>query len=57
MREIGQHNFNITTQLQLFDAYVGSVINYRCEMWWFHKAPDIERMHVGFLKRILGVKR
>jgi hypothetical protein len=57
MREIGQHNFNITTQLQLFDTYVGSVINYCCEMWGFHKAPDIERMHVGFLKRILGVKR
>ena len=26
-------------------------------MWGFDPAPDIERVHLGFLKRVLGVKK
>jgi hypothetical protein len=56
MREIGHHDFNTVTILQLFDTYVGSVMNYECEVWGFHKAADVERVHLSFLKRILGVE-
>jgi hypothetical protein len=57
MRETGHHDFNTVTILQLFDTYVGSVMNYGCEVWGFNKATDVERVHLSFLKRILGVKR
>ena len=26
-------------------------------MWGFHPAPDIERAHLAFLKRLLGVRK
>ena len=32
-------------------------INYACEVWGFHTALDIERVHLNFCKRVLGVKR
>ena len=51
------HDFNVITLLQLFDTYIGSVLNYACEVWGFHKAPDVERIKISFLKNILGVKR
>ncbi len=57
MREIHQHNFNIDTLLHLFNTYVGSILNYASEVWGFHKAPDIEKVHLSYLKRILCVKR
>lgn len=45
------------TKLDLFDTYVGSILNYGCEIWGNHKGPDIERLHLNFMKRLLGVKR
>ena len=30
---------------------------YGCEIWGFHKADDIESVHVKFLNQILGVRR
>ena len=50
-------NFNIETKCSIFDAYVGSILNYGSEIWGFHKATDIEKVHLAFLKRILGVKK
>ena len=33
-----------------------SILNYGCEVWGFHSCPDIERVHLKFLKQILKVK-
>ena len=41
---------------QLFDAFVGSILNYSCEIWGFGKCKDIERIHLKFCKIILKVK-
>ena len=32
-------------------------MNYGCEIWGFHQAPNIERVQLSFYKRILGVKK
>ena len=42
---------------QLFDSFVGSILGYSSELWGFTKCKEIERIHLKFLKRILGVKR
>ena len=47
--------FNHHTLLSLFDTYI-SVLCYGCEIWGFHKAPDIEKVHVNYCKGILNVK-
>ena len=41
---------------QLFDAFVGSVLNYSCEIWGFGKSQVIERVHLKFCKALLKVK-
>ena len=41
---------------QLFDAFVGSILNYASEVWGFTKSDDIERIHLKFCKRLLQVK-
>ncbi len=41
---------------QLFDAFVASTINYACEVWGATKSKELERLHLKFLKAILGVK-
>lgn len=48
---------NFTTLLSLFDTYVGSIAYYGCEVWGFHSAPDIEKIHLNYCKNILNVKR
>ena len=50
-------NLNVSTILDLFDKFVSPVLNYACEVWGFHTALEIERVHRHFCKRILGVKR
>ena len=48
--------YNPETLLSLFDTYVASILNYCSEIWGFHMAPNIEKVHLYFLKRILKVK-
>ena len=57
MKTVKENHFNVQTKLELFDNYVGSTLNYGCEIWGNHKGPDIERVRLKFLKRLLGVKR
>ena len=47
----------IEDKIKLFDSLVQPIVLYGCEIWGFHKAGDIERVHVKFLKQILGVRR
>ena len=43
--------------LQLFDAFVSSIINYGSVVWGFSKSKELERLHLKFCKSILGVKQ
>ena len=52
-----QNYFNVETCLSVFDTYVGSILSYAAEVWGFHKAPDIERIHINYCKKLLGVRQ
>ena len=47
---------SISVVIDLFDKFIDPILNYGCESWGFHGAPDIERIQIRFYKRILGVK-
>ena len=47
----------IEDKIKLFDALVQPILMYGCKIWGFHKANDIEKVHLKFLKQILGVRR
>jgi hypothetical protein len=49
--------YNHKTLLSLFDTYVKCMLNYGCEVWGYYTAPDIEKVHLYFLKRILKVRK
>ena len=46
----------IEDKLKLFDSLVQPILMYGSEIWGFHKADDVEKVHVRFLKQILGVQ-
>ena len=43
--------------LELFDKLVCPILNYAAEVWGFFQAKHIERVHLQFCKRLLGVKK
>ena len=43
-------------KLELFDKLILPILNYRGEVWGFSQANAIERVHLQFCKRLLGVK-
>jgi hypothetical protein len=55
---INLKNFTITPlfQCQLFDAFVGSILNYACEVWGYGTFYYIEKVHLNFCRRVLIVK-
>ena len=46
---------SVKHRLDLFDKLI--LPNYSSEVWGFHKANNIERIHTQYSKRILQVKR
>lgn len=42
---------------ELFDAFVGSTLNYESEVWGFSKFKNSERVHLKFCKSILNVRK
>ena len=44
-------------KLDLFDKLITPILNYSCEVWGFSQANQIERVHLSFCKKLLGVKR
>ena len=48
---------HIDETYRLFDSLVGSVLSYASEVWGYHKAENIERVHTRFCRSKLGVKR
>ena len=49
-------HLNITEKNKLFDSMILPILNYGCEVWGFHPAPNVEALHLIFLKQILMVK-
>ncbi len=43
--------------MQLFDKLINPILNYGAEIWGFFQAIQIERVHLQFCKRLLGVKK
>ena len=40
----------------LFDKLVAPILHYGCEVWGFHKAEAVERVHLRFCKTVLRLK-
>ena len=55
--KLKKFQFNIESKCSVFDTYVNSILNYGCEIWGFHKAKDVEKIHMSFCKNTLGVKK
>ena len=49
-------SLNVSEKIKLFDAMILPILTYGSEIWGFHPAPDVERVHMKFLKQILGVR-
>ena len=50
------HHTKPDISMQLFDTFVGSIINYACPVWGFTKSKDLEQIHLKYCKWTLGVK-
>ena len=48
---------NVESSLFLFDTYIGSILSYASEVWGTQRGDYIEKVHLDFCKRILGVKK
>ena len=46
---------NVETSICLFNTYVTPILNYGCETWGHINTPNIEKVHLRFLKCLLGV--
>ena len=38
----------LSEKIKLFDTMIAPILNYGSEIWGFHNAPDIERVHIKF---------
>ena len=50
-------SLKVDEKFKLFDSMVLPILCYGSEIWGFHKAPDIERVHIRYLKQILSVRQ
>ena len=46
----------VNIMFNLFDSFVGSILNYSCEVWGFATAENIERVHRKFCEWLVNVK-
>jgi len=55
---INCRTFKLKSKLlcKLFDSFIGSILNYACEISGFSKSKEIERIHLKFCKKILMCK-
>ena len=45
----------VQDKLKLFDSIILPILMYSSEIWGFCRSDDIEKVHLRFLKQILGV--
>ena len=50
-------NLKTSVCIDLFDKFISPILNYSSEVWDFHKAKEIEQVHLNFCKGLLHVKR
>ena len=48
---------DIKTKLALFDSMVVPILLYGAEIWGVYKFRNVDKLHMKFLKSLLGVKR
>ena len=47
----------VSHMIDLFDKLILPILNYCSEVWGFIQANTVERVHLHFLKKLLGVKK
>ena len=52
-----RYNTSPLVALQLFDAFVSSILYYSCEVSGFSRADILEKLHLRFCKSVLGVRQ
>ena len=52
-----QTKLPISDKCKLFDALVGSILNYSSEVWGTYEVKDVEMIHTKFCRWVLNVKR
>lgn len=56
MHKTQKLSLDCKTVIELFDVACSSKMNYVAEVWGYTNAKDLERVHLKFCKRLLGVK-
>ena len=44
----------VNTVFELFDTIIKPLLLYACEIWGSKMGSDIEKMHIKFIKTVLG---
>ena len=57
LRRSRQLDLPIDLQLELFDYLIMPILLYGCEIWGFENITMIEKIHLKYLKYILGLKQ
>lgn len=50
-------HLDVKTKLSLFDAMVVPILLYGSEVWGVYNFKEVDKLHIRFLKYILGVKQ
>ena len=53
----GQIPLKIGEKLKSFDSLILPILMYGVNVWGFHKADDVEKVHLKFLEQILGLQK
>ena len=48
LQKTRKYDLSPKTMCQLFDAFVGSILSYSCEVWGYTKSKQLERIHLKF---------
>ena len=54
-RSCKKYIFNVETSIYLFNTYVTPILKYGCETLGHINTPNIEKVHLRFLKCLLDV--
>ena len=57
LRRSRQLDLPIDLQLELFDSLIMPILLYGCEIWGFENITMIEKIHLKYVKYILGLKQ
>lgn len=50
-------NLSVKHRLELYDKLIAPILSYCGEVWGFVEGKQIEKVHIQFCKKLLGVKR